>query len=312
MSDISSSGPREERPLPELFSRLIAPALFILLWSGAFIAVRAGLPYVSPLSFLATRFALASLVLVVVTLAVVRLRRDWTGVGRAWPHLAVSGALINGAYLSGGYLAMTTIKGAMMALVGALAPVVTAIVASRLTDERFGGLQWLGFALGFAGVVIVVGVEPGGFAFSPGLGWAFASMAAIVAGTLYFNRFCRDVPILPSNCIQLGSGAVFCWILVALFESPWVEPSWPLFWSFAYLTVAVSLGAMAIFLFMVKSGTAARAIANLYLTPGVAALMGWALLDEAFPPVALAGFAVSMLGLWLVHRQQTTGSPTRE
>lgn len=265
--------------------------------------MRAGLPFVSPLSFLAARFTLACLVLLLLALAFVRLRRDWARIGPIWPHLAVSGALINGAYLSGGYLAMTSIKGAMMALIGALAPVLTAFISNFLLGEKIGALQWLGFALGFAGVVIVVGVEPDGLTLTPGLGWALVSMVCIVAGTLYFNRFCRNVPLLPSNCVQLGAGAVFCWLLVLPFETVHVTPSWPLAWSFLYLTFAVSLGAMAIYLYLLNNGTASRAIANLYLTPGVAALMGWLLLDERFAPAALIGFLVSMLGLWLVQRK---------
>ena len=36
-----------------------APIAFICIWSGAFIAVRAGLPDVSPLFFLTIRFAMA-------------------------------------------------------------------------------------------------------------------------------------------------------------------------------------------------------------------------------------------------------------
>jgi drug/metabolite transporter (DMT)-like permease len=135
------------------------------------------------------------------------------------------------------------------------------------------------------------------------------SLFSIVAGTLYHNRYCRNVPLLPANCLQLGAGAVFCWLLVAAFETPRVEPSWAAVLSFAYLTFAVSLGAMAILLFMFRRQTAGRAIANLYLTPGVAALLGWALLDERFAPEALAGFLVSMLGLWLVQRR--TPPPAR-
>src|SRR5690606_23257375 len=139
---------------------LLAPALFVLLWSGAFIAVRAGLPYASPLTFLAARFLVASLVLLALLLAWPRLRRGWRELGGVWPHLAVSGVLINGAYLSGGYLAMTQIKGATMALIGALAPVLTALISTRLLGERIGTAQWLGFGLGFLGVTLVVGIEP--------------------------------------------------------------------------------------------------------------------------------------------------------
>ncbi|HZD25342.1 MAG TPA: DMT family transporter, partial [Alphaproteobacteria bacterium] len=270
-----------------MFSRLLAPATFIVLWSGAFIAVRAGLPYVSPLTFLASRFAVASLVLLVASLAWRRWRTSWRQAAPLWPHLALSGILINGAYLSAGYLAMTQIKGAMMALVGALAPVVTALISTRLLGERIRPTQWLGFGLGFAGVVLVVGVEPQALELSAGLGWALVSMLCIVAGTLYFNKHCRQAPLVPANCLQLGAAALFCWLLVAAFEQPRVEPSVPALLSFAYLTGAVSLGGMAIYLYMLGRGTAGRVIANLYLTPGVAALIGWLVLGETFSPKAL-------------------------
>lgn len=277
-----------------------------MLWSGAFVAVRAGLPDVSALTFLAARFTVASLVLVGFTLAWRAARADWQAIGRLWPHLVVAGVLINGAYLSAGYLAMTQIKGAMMALVGALAPVLTALISSRL-GERFRPVQWLGFGLGFVGVVVVVGAEldTGALKSSAtwvGLGWAVCSLLSIVAGTLYFNRHAKAAPLLVSNAVQLGAGALFCWLLVAGFETPRVNLTWGAALTFAYLTFAVSLGAMAIYLYMLKRETAGRAIANLYLTPGVTALLGWAVLDERFAVTAIAGFAISMLGLWLVNR----------
>lgn len=266
--------------------------------------MRAGLPDVSALTFLAARFTVASMVLVALTLAWPRLRDDWRRIGPAWPHLALAGVLINGAYLSAGYLAMTHIKGAMMALVGALAPVLTALISTRM-GERFGALQWLGFGLGFVGVVLVVGAELDSGSLNIGLFWAVLSLLSIVAGTLYFNRHGRDAPLLVSNALQLGAGALFTWLLVAGFETPRVAVTWASALSFAYLTFAVSLGAMATYLYLVKQQAAGRAIANLYLTPGVTAGLGWLLLGESFGLGALAGFAVSMLGLWLVNRPAT-------
>ncbi len=46
---------------------ILAPLLFVFLWSGAFIAVRAGIPDVSPITFLASRFSLAALLLLPVS-----------------------------------------------------------------------------------------------------------------------------------------------------------------------------------------------------------------------------------------------------
>lgn len=239
--------------------------------------------------------------LIAVSLLWPSLRADWRRIGPAWPHLALAGVLLNGAYLSAGYLAMTEIKGATMALVGALAPVVTALVSTRL-GERFSALQWLGFALGFGGVVLVVGAGLEAVPLNAGHAWAVVSLFAIVAGTLYFNRHGKDAPLLVCNALQLGAGALFCWLLVAGFETPRVAVTWASALSFAYLTFAVSLGAMAAYLYLLKRQAAGRAIANLYLTPGVTAGLGWLLLGESFGLGALAGFAVSMLGLWLVNR----------
>ena len=75
---------------------ILAPLLFVFLWSGAFIAVRAGIPDVSPIAFLAARFSLAALVLLPATFFAGALG-GWREARRLWPHLVISGILLNGA-----------------------------------------------------------------------------------------------------------------------------------------------------------------------------------------------------------------------
>ena len=63
---------------------LAAPYLFVVLWSSAYIAIRASLPDVSPLFFLTIRFALATALLLLV---IATIRRTWsspTSACRAW------------------------------------------------------------------------------------------------------------------------------------------------------------------------------------------------------------------------------------
>jgi drug/metabolite transporter (DMT)-like permease len=52
---------------------------------------------------------------------------------------------------------------------------------------------------------------------------------------------------------------------------------------------------------MLKRGSAARASANFYLVPGVAALLAWLLLGETLSPLAILGLVVSSVGCWLVN-----------
>lgn len=284
---------------PTLTFASFAPLCFILLWSSAFIAVRAGLPDVSPLFFLTIRFALASVLLIGLCLI---FRPSWAALRRTWPHYLIAGCLINGLYLSAGYLAMTRITGATLALIGALQPVLTALLAMPLLGERFRPPQWLGFALGMAGVAVVVGLTAGDAVAFTGMLWGVAGMLCLTCGTLYYSRFCKGAPLLIANTLQLGAAAVLCALLTVSFEE--VHASWTptALATLLWLTVAVSLGGMGVLLFMLKHGAAAKVAANFYLTPGLTAVLGWLVLSETLAWQALAGFAVATLGVWLVNR----------
>jgi drug/metabolite transporter (DMT)-like permease len=59
---------------------------------------------------------------------------------------------------------------------------------------------------------------------------------------------------------------------------------------------------MALLLYMLKTGTAGRVAANFYLTPGTTAMLGWLILGEALSPLAILGFAIASVGVWLVNR----------
>lgn len=283
---------------------LLAPILFVFLWSGAFVAVRAGVPDVSPIAFLAARFTLAALVLLPITFIAGTLG-GWREIRRAWPHLAVSGVLINGAYLSAGYWAMTEISAATMALIGSLQPLLTAFLSGPLLGDRFRPLQWAGFALGTAGVAVVAGLNIVDLGNTEGVAWAIGGVVSFVAGTLYFARFCRTTALLTTNCVQLTAAAGFCWLIVLGFEDVHVAYTPAALWSYLYLTFGVSLGGMGLYLYMLKTGTAGKVTANFYVTPGLTAVLGWLILGETLAPNALIGFALAMLGLWLVHGRAT-------
>lgn len=276
-----------------------APLLFVLIWSSAFVAVRAGLPHVSPIFFLTVRFACASLLLLAAALA---WRQSWSSLRGRWAHLALAGALINGFYLTAGYLAMTRISGATLALIGALQPILVAALSGPLLGERFAPRQWLGFALGFLGVGLVVGLKAADPAEFAGALWGLAGVVCLTCGTLYYSRFGKGAALIPGNAVQLGSAAIVCALLTLAFEDVHAEWTPTALATLAWLIVAVSLGGMALFLFMLKRGAAGRVSANFYLTPGVTAVLGWAVLGETLAPLALLGLAVASVGVWLVNR----------
>ena len=186
----------------------LAPFGFVLLWGSSFIASRVGLRYLSPLLFVAVRLVLAAAVLVGVMLV---LRRSWRVLAGRWGHLAVAGVLTNSVLLMTAHYAMVHVGAAQIALVQTLNPLLTALLAWPLLGERLRPLQWLGLVLGAAGVVLIVGLAAMS---SPlelhGLLLTAGGVVGLCAGTLYFGRFCRGVPMLEGTTVQFLAAAAAC------------------------------------------------------------------------------------------------------
>lgn len=288
---------------PVLLQRM-APLLFVGLWSSAFIAIRGGLPDVSPLFFLSARFALATLALLAVAAIV---RTGWEAIRAGWAHLVVVGVLMNAVYLSGAYLALEHLQAATMALIGALHPVITALLAGPVLGERLRPVQWLGLALGIAGVVLVVGVEAAEPRDLIGALLGFGGVVALALGTVHYRKYCRHMPLRAANTVQLGAAAIACSLFTAGVEQVHVSWTPALAGALLYLALVVSPGAMMLLMYMLRTGNAGKVASNFYLTPGLTAVMAWLVLDETLRSAAVAGMLVASLGVWLAHRERPAG-----
>ncbi|MCW3476700.1 DMT family transporter [Limobrevibacterium gyesilva] len=284
----------------------LAPLIFVLLWSSSFIAAKTGLRYLSPLLFVAIRLAACAIALVALMLV---LRRSWQPIaGRQGLHCAVAGALLNAVGLMAPHVGLLMAPAAQIALVQSLTPLLTAAFGLVLLRERLRTGQWLGLALGLAGVGLVVGQAALESATRfQGLVLAFVGVIGLVAGTLYFGRFCRGVPLLPSATAQFLSASVVAALGAWLLEAPRADWTGGAIASIAWNTVMVSMGGMGLYFAMLARGTAARTTANFYLVPGTAALLAWGLLGERLSPLAVAGLVVASAGCWLVNAVPRAG-----
>jgi drug/metabolite transporter (DMT)-like permease len=66
-------------------------------------------------------------------------------------------------------------------------------------------------------------------------------------------------------------------------------------------------GGISLIFLMLRHGRATTVTSYMYLVPAVTALMAWAMFGETLSPPALAGMAVSLLGVWLVARPAPEG-----
>ncbi len=280
-----------------------APLLFVLLWSSSFLGTRIGLRHMSPLWFVALRMILAA---AIISGAIAVLRRPWNLSRAAWLHCAVVGVSTQAILLMTAHVAMTRIEAAPIALIQTLNPLLCALLAWPLLGERLRPTQILGLLLGFAGVLFILGLAAlNSRSDLPDLFGAVAGVGTLSGGTLYFRRFCRDVPALPGAAAQFLASAIVCTGSAILLEPFWTDWNPGAFAGIAWNTFAVSMGGMALYFLMLTRGTAARATVNFYLVPGVTSVLTWAILGERLTPVMVLGLVISSVGCWLVGRRRT-------
>jgi drug/metabolite transporter (DMT)-like permease len=275
-----------------------APAVFVLLWASGFIGAKLGLPYAEPMTFLTVRMGAVVLVL---GLIIVLTRPLWPS-RAGMLHSAVTGFFVHGCYLGGVFVAIDhKLPAGFAALVVSLQPILTSTLANRLMGERVTPRQWLGLALGVAGVYLVVhGHTEGG---APPIAWAAATVGLIgmTIGTLYQKRFGGGIEWRTGFFIQYVAAVALFALAALATETLKVQWTGEFLLAVGWLVFGLSLGAIWLLYFLIRHQAAARVLSLFYLTPPFTALMAWVMFDEQLSPLALAGMAVCVAGVALVN-----------
>ncbi len=278
------------------------PGVFVLSWASGFPVTRLGIEFTEPLTLLAIRSALN---VIVVGAALPFLAAAWPATWREAGHIATAGFLLHSAYLSCIFLALGEgVAQGTLALMAGMQPLLTAVLVGRALGERITVIQWIGFILGFAGLACVLG-DRIGVSSGSALGYALAALtpALITAASLYQKRYCAAMDLRTGMIIQHGTAFVTTGMLALLLESNRVTPSVELGFVLIWLVLVLSVAASNLYYFLLRRGEAARVSSLFYLTPPTTVILGYLSFGETFGPAALAGFAISGFGVFLVTRR---------
>ncbi len=283
------------------------PAVFVLIWSTGFVVARYGMPHAPPFSFLALRYALS---IAAFALWIAYARPAWPS-GRAQVlHLGVTGVLMHAGYLGGVWFAVKGGLGAgLAALIVGLQPLLTALWISATQRGTVGehqvvipARQWLGLALGLAGLLLVVGSKLRlGEAQAATVAAALVALCSITAGTLYQKRWVQPCDVRSANTIQLLAALLVTAPLAALESEPVVwhpEMLGALAWSVGVLT----LGGSSLLYLLIQRGAATAVTSLMYLVPPCTAVLAAVLFGEALTAPVLAGLALTAAGVALAVR----------
>ncbi|MFD5749199.1 DMT family transporter [Streptomyces sp. NPDC127033] len=274
------------------------PAVFVLLWSSAFIAAVIGTDAAPPLLLTFSRFAVAGLLLTLVALVV---KSPWPK-GKPLLHVVVTGLLMQAVQFGAFYTAIGAgLPGGVVALIQGFNPVLIALMAGFVVGERITRQQWLGFAVGGSGVALAVA---GALDFSTGaIVLSFVGLLGLSVGTVYQKRFTQGVDVVSGTALHFLASAPVMLVLTLALEDPEVT-DWGAFGgSLAWIVLINSVGTFLLLNFMLKKQAASRVGTLFFLTPAVTALLAWLVIGQTLNPPAIAGLVLGGAGVLLAARK---------
>jgi drug/metabolite transporter (DMT)-like permease len=282
-------------------------AVFIALgfmWGSSYLFIKIGVETLTPLTLVTLRLAIGAAFLVCLVLLT---RESLPRELRVYRHIVVM-AVFNIV------LPFVLITWAEQSVSSSLASILTAtvplfaivIAAFALRDEPFTAARVAGLAVGFGGVVLLVGPAAVGASADPVAQVALlgASLSYAV-GAVYSRRFATGVRPLVAAVLQVGTAFVMSATLALVLERPFglsYPPSTIL--AVAWLGLVGSGLAYVAFFRLLNRWGATRTSTVAYVLPVVGIALGVLVAGETVDLPMLAGTALIIGGIALVNARK--------
>lgn len=278
-------------------------AALALMWGTSFWFIKVAVDTLAPLQITLGRCAVGALAVgSIVAMRRQRLPSD----PRVWAHLAVAALLLNVVPFTLFGYAEQRIPSALAGICNATTPLFTVLIALvALPDERPTRRRVAGLALGFGGVLLVLGAWHGLGGDTAGTLMAVLAASSYGAGWVYVRRFVsgRGLSTFVLTATQLVAATAQLVVLNLAFTSA------PAHLPVGAVLAVLALGALGTGLaYVVQHGLIREAGATVastvtYLVPVVAVAVGVGLLGEDLSWNEPVGAAVVLAGAVLVGQR---------
>jgi drug/metabolite transporter (DMT)-like permease len=272
--------------------------VFALMWSSAFTSARIIVADASPLFALSLRYLISGLIGVAIARA---LGQSWHLTPAQWRATIVFGILQNAVYLGLNFVAMQTVEASLAAIIASTMPLLVGFALWAFFGEKLKPLGLLGLVAGFIGVAIIMGARFEGGVDPMGLALCVVGVIALTAATLLVQGATSGGNFLMIVGLQMLVGCAALSLATLAFETPRVDPSWPLFFAFTYTCLVPGLAATMIWFWLVNRIGATRAATFHFLNPFFGVAIAALLLNEALGARDLLGVAVITFGILAVQ-----------
>jgi len=271
--------------------------LLALIWGASFMLIKIADRQLAPSTLVLGRLGSATLLLAAIAAVSLGFRATMRELRAAWFWLVVV-SLVNTAVpfwlLSWGE---TRIDSGLASIIQGAVPIFNAVIAyGFFREERVGGLRFVGLAIGFVGVALLVGAQPQGKLLGA---LAVVGMALCYAiGTLLAGRHLRGTPPLLVALASTGVSTLAV-LPVGVVQAP--AEAWHAETIASILVLGLVGTGIAYLLFFALIQRAGANYATLvtYLVPPIALAYGAIFLGESFGAVAYGALALILVGVAL-------------
>jgi drug/metabolite transporter (DMT)-like permease len=229
--------------------------------------------------------------------------------GRAWLWVVVCGVSWFGVYNVALNAGEQRIDAGTAAMLVKLGPVLIAVLAGVFLGEGLPRRLVLGSTVALAGVLVIcLSASPRLGTNASGVVLCVMAAVAYAVGVVTQKPLLANVSALRVTWLACTVGAVSCLPFAGQSLSQLRLASWSTILWVLYLGLLPTAVGFTTWAYALARSRAGQLAAMTYLVPPVAILLGWLLLAETPAPLALAGGALCLAGVYLTQRGTQSGS----
>jgi drug/metabolite transporter (DMT)-like permease len=279
---------------------LLAGLVTVNLWGSAFVAIRAAGDELSPGAIALGRLLVSTVLLAGVALV----RRQPLPRRRDLRSIAIYGVLWLGVYSVSLNAAERRVDAGTAAMFINTGPILIAILAGLFLGEGFPRRLYVGCAVAFAGTVII-GFGAAHAGSRSLLGVALLAVAALAYATAVIVQkpILSRVSALQVTWLSCAAATVACLPFAPRLASEAAAADAGSIAWVVYLGVMPTALGFVTWSFALRRTSAGRMASLTYLIPVVAVVLGWIVLDETPPWLAVPGGALCLAGVAIARRR---------
>ena len=281
-----------------------AALVTVSLWASAFVGIRSASRQLSPEALALGRLAIGSAALGLLVAA----RREQLPSRRDLPAIAICGVFWFGLYNIALNEAERRVDAGTAAMLVNIGPILIAVLAGVLLHEGFPRRLLAGCAVAFAGTAVI------GIATSEGSTPSWSALLCVAAALFYAVGVVAQKPVLARvsplmvTWLACTFGALVCVPFAGTLVQGLPETHASAIGWIVYLALAPMALGFLTWGYALARTTAGRMGSTTYLVPPIAIVLGWLLLDETPPRLAVLGGALCLAGVYVARR---SGSSAR-